>query len=169
MRLGVKDDRIRRPLRPYTVAYRMMIRLMWSLFLLILSVPGLVLWLPVFLTTVYCVHNFKKTGPIWDTWDEIAQYKLIYGSLLVLLVWLAHSKDVLRFAVGSVRLVWGHIGNLALRKYNFLRYTSTDVDDPPVRLLKISEPSATHHEQVVRGCNCGVPRFRLTAPAPPCR
>ena len=83
--LSVKDDRIRRPLKPRVVAYRMTIRLAWSLFLLSLSIPGLLLWIPVFLTTAYSVHNFKKTGPVWDTWDEIAQYKLVYGKLFTTL------------------------------------------------------------------------------------
>lgn len=45
------------------------------------------LWLPVFATTFYAVRNFKKTGPIFDTWDEIAQYKLIYGLMSGLCVW----------------------------------------------------------------------------------
>jgi glycerol-3-phosphate O-acyltransferase / dihydroxyacetone phosphate acyltransferase len=58
-----------------------------SLFLFAISLPGLALWLPVTLTTFYAVHNFKKTGPIWDTWDEIAQYKLIYGLFSGLCVW----------------------------------------------------------------------------------
>jgi glycerol-3-phosphate O-acyltransferase / dihydroxyacetone phosphate acyltransferase len=41
----------------------------------------------VFATTFYAVRNFKKTGPIWDTWDEIAQYKLIYGLVSGICVW----------------------------------------------------------------------------------
>lgn len=53
-----------------------------------MSLPGLALWLPVFATTFYAVHNFKKTGPIFDTWDEIAQYKLIYGLMSGICVWL---------------------------------------------------------------------------------
>ena len=65
----------------------MVIRLSWSLFLFTVSLPGLCLWLPVFATTFYAVHNFKKTGPIFDTWDEIAQYKLIYGLMSGIVVW----------------------------------------------------------------------------------
>ena len=110
----------------------MTIRLTWSLFLLSISVPGLLLWFPVFLTTAYSVHNFKKTGPIWDTWDEIAQYKLIYGPLLAQFVWQVHSDSVRRFDVGSVRLVWSHDSHPTARRYNFLRYTSVDVDDSQV-------------------------------------
>ncbi|KAF8070662.1 hypothetical protein FPV67DRAFT_1035171 [Lyophyllum atratum] len=86
-RWGIKDDRIRRPLPRHTIFSRMLIRLIWSIALFTLSVPGLLLWLPIFATTFYAVHNFKKTGPIFDTWDEIAQYKLIYGLLSGVLVW----------------------------------------------------------------------------------
>ena len=147
----------------------MMIRLIWSLCLLSLSAPGLLLWFPVLLTTVYSVRNFKKTGPIWDTWDEIAQYKLIYGSLFVPFVLLTHSDDVLRFDVGSVRLVRNHICNLTVRRHNFLRYTSADVDDSPVRLLNVFALTNTHHhEQVARGCNCGLSRIRFASSAPLC-
>lgn len=60
---------------------------MWSAVLFTLSFPGLLLWLPIFATTSYAVHYFKKTGPIFDTWDEIAQYKLIYGLFSGLFVW----------------------------------------------------------------------------------
>lgn len=67
----------------------MLIRLLWSLCLFTISLPGLILWLPVFATTFYAVRNFKKTGPIFDTWDEIAQYKLIYGLISGLCVWFA--------------------------------------------------------------------------------
>lgn len=67
----------------------MIVRLTWSLCLFTLSFPGLVLWLPVFATTFYAVHNFKKTGPIFDTFDEIAQYKLTYGLMSGLCVWMS--------------------------------------------------------------------------------
>jgi len=86
-RWGIKDDRIRQPLARRTIASRLIIRLTWSLFLFTISLPGLLLWLPVFGTTFYAVRNFKKSGPIWDTWDEIAQYKLIYGLMSGLCVW----------------------------------------------------------------------------------
>jgi hypothetical protein len=110
----------------------MVIRLIWSIFLLSLSIPGLLLWIPVFLTAAYSVHNFKKTGPVWDTWDEIAQYKLIYGWFLVPSVRPTDTDDVLRIDVRSMRLGWSYVSNLPIRRYNFLRYTSADVDDTPV-------------------------------------
>ncbi|TFK44424.1 hypothetical protein BDQ12DRAFT_672975 [Crucibulum laeve] len=84
---GIKDDRIRFPLPRHTILSRMFIRLTWFLCLFVISIPGLLLWLPIFATTFYAVHNFKKTGPIFDTWDEIAQYKLIYGLMSGLCVW----------------------------------------------------------------------------------
>lgn len=87
----------------------------------------------MFLTSAYSVHNFKKTGPAWDTWDEIAQYKLIYGSSLTPSARSVNSDDVLRVDVRSVCLDWGHPGYPAICRYNFLRYTSADVDDTPVR------------------------------------
>jgi glycerol-3-phosphate O-acyltransferase/dihydroxyacetone phosphate acyltransferase len=77
--LRIRDDRIRRPLSRPVIVYRMMLRFYWASFLFLISLGGLALWLPVAITTFYAVHNFKKTGPVWDTWDEIAQYKLIYG------------------------------------------------------------------------------------------
>ncbi|KAF7985042.1 hypothetical protein HWV62_8877 [Athelia sp. TMB] len=86
-RWGIKDDRIRRPLHRRTILFRLPLRLSWSFVLFTLSLPGLLLWLPVFLTTFYAVHNFKKSGPVWDTWDEIAQYKLIYGLMSGVAVW----------------------------------------------------------------------------------
>ncbi|EIN12064.1 hypothetical protein PUNSTDRAFT_142218 [Punctularia strigosozonata HHB-11173 SS5] len=87
-RWHIKDDRVRRPLRKREIIRRLFVRFCIALSLFTISLPGLLLWLPVMLTTFYAVHNFKKTGPIWDTWDEIAQYKLIYGLLSGLGVWL---------------------------------------------------------------------------------
>lgn len=84
---GVKDDRIRRPLTRDVMLYRMIVRLMWSIFLFSISIPGLLLWLPIFATTFVAVRKFKRSGPIWDTWDEIAQYKLVYGLMSGLCVW----------------------------------------------------------------------------------
>ncbi|OAX40111.1 hypothetical protein K503DRAFT_864905 [Rhizopogon vinicolor AM-OR11-026] len=86
---GIKDDRITHPLSRRTVIMRMVIRLAWSICLSIISFPGLVLWTPVFATTYIAVRNFKKTGPIWNTWDEIAQRKLVYGLFSGLSVWAA--------------------------------------------------------------------------------
>lgn len=83
----------------------MIVRLTWSLFLLCISLPGLVLWLPVFATTFYAVRNFKKSGPVWDTWDEIAQYKLIYGLMSGLCVWMGSVLITLPFFAVTFFLV----------------------------------------------------------------
>ncbi|SJK97467.1 uncharacterized protein ARMOST_00719 [Armillaria ostoyae] len=96
---GIKDDRIKRPLPRHTILYRMTIRFSWASLLLSLSFPGLLLWTPVFLTTFYAVHEFKKTGPIFDTWDEIAQYKLVYGLISGLVVWLSVVLMTLPIAI----------------------------------------------------------------------
>lgn len=77
----------------------MFIRLAWFVCLISISLPGLVLWAPVFVTTFYGVRSFKKTGPIWDTWDEIAQYKLVYGLLSGVFVWVLAVLVMLPFAM----------------------------------------------------------------------
>ncbi|KAH7888706.1 hypothetical protein F5I97DRAFT_737160 [Phlebopus sp. FC_14] len=105
VRWGIKDDRVRRPLLRHTILFRMLIRLTWFLCLLTISLPGLLLWMPVFATTFYAVHNFKKSGPIWDTWDEIAQYKLVYGLFSGLFVWGASVLLTLPIAGITVILV----------------------------------------------------------------
>lgn len=72
--IGIKDERIRRPIPRVLMAYRIVIRATWLSVLALLSLPGLVLWAPVFITTTVVVRRYKRTGPIWDTFDEIAQY-----------------------------------------------------------------------------------------------
>ena len=59
----------------------------------------------MFATTFYAVHNFKKSGPIWDTWDEIAQYKLIYGLVSGICVWAGAVILTLPFMAITVLLV----------------------------------------------------------------
>ncbi|THU95394.1 hypothetical protein K435DRAFT_666471 [Dendrothele bispora CBS 962.96] len=88
-RCGLKDDRIRKPLPRHVIIYRMIIRLAWSGFLLFISIPGLCLWFPVFATTNYFVRSHKRSGPVFDTWDEITQHKLLTGLASGLAVWLS--------------------------------------------------------------------------------
>jgi hypothetical protein len=42
-----------------------------------------------------------------------------------------------------MRLGWGHVSHLTIRRYNFLRYTSADVDDAPVCLSADETPGLT--------------------------
>ncbi|KAJ7079098.1 hypothetical protein B0H15DRAFT_924617 [Mycena belliarum] len=106
VRWGIKDDRIRRrPLPRHTILSRMIVRLTWSICLFAISFPGLMLWIPVFLTTFYAVHNFKKTGPVFDTWDEIAQYKLIYGLFSGIAVWIGSALITFPFTMVTFLLV----------------------------------------------------------------
>jgi glycerol-3-phosphate O-acyltransferase/dihydroxyacetone phosphate acyltransferase len=90
-------------LRRRVIFSRLLVRLAWSLCLFTISFPGLLLWVPVFATSLYAVYNFKKTGPIFDTWDEIAQYKLIYGLFSGICVWAA--AVVLTWPVASASVV----------------------------------------------------------------
>ncbi|KAJ6587163.1 hypothetical protein DFH09DRAFT_1142794 [Mycena vulgaris] len=139
-RWGIKDDRIRRqPLPRHIILSRMIVRLTWSLCLFSLSLPGLMLWVPVFLTTFYAVHNFKKTGPIFDTFDEIAQYKLIYGLFSGILVWFGSALITFPFTVVTFLLVpalmwmtlrWLEDAVAAFRAFSAL-----------VRLLRVGKPT----------------------------
>lgn len=85
--IGIKDERIRRAIPRSLMAYRIVIRTAWLSCLVLISLPGLTLWAPVLITTFLAVRQFKKTGPIWDTFDEIAQYKMVYGLAAGLAVW----------------------------------------------------------------------------------
>ncbi|KAH7916529.1 acyltransferase-domain-containing protein [Hygrophoropsis aurantiaca] len=139
VRWGVKDDRIRRPLSRRTIFTRMLIRLTWFCCLFTISLPGLTLWTPVFATTFYAVHNFKKSGPIWDTWDEIAQYKLIYGLFSGLCVWLGAVLLTLPFAPITIILVpslmWMTLRWLEDAVSAFRAFAAL------VRLLKVGKPT----------------------------
>ncbi|KAM5536313.1 hypothetical protein V8D89_010005 [Ganoderma adspersum] len=63
--------RVQQPLPRPIIVYQMVLRTAWSLVLLVVSLPGLLLWLPVFATTFITIHQFKRTGPVWDTYNEI--------------------------------------------------------------------------------------------------
>ncbi|KAG8924248.1 hypothetical protein FRC02_010552 [Tulasnella sp. 418] len=97
--LGLKDDRIRRSegVPRVVLLFRLLLRLSLGLFLLLLTIPGLILWLPVFLTTQHFVRKLKASGPVWDTEDEVAQIKLIYGVASVCVVWMVSVLATLPF------------------------------------------------------------------------
>lgn len=80
----------------------MLVRLTWSVFLFSISLPGLLLWTPIAITTFIGIREFKRTGPIWDTWDEIAQYKLVYGLISGIFVWV--SSILLTFPLAFITI-----------------------------------------------------------------
>ncbi|KAI0088038.1 hypothetical protein BDY19DRAFT_205795 [Irpex rosettiformis] len=100
---GLKDDRIRKPLKRRVILYRILVRLTWSVILLSISLPGVLLWTPIAIATFIAVREFKRSGPIWDTWDEIAQYKLVYGLISGIFVWT--TSVLLTFPVAFIT-VW---------------------------------------------------------------
>ena len=87
--LGIKDDRVRRPITRPIILYRIAVRLFMTIFLSLLSLPGMLLWIPIFLSTRIAVARMlqRATTPAWDTWDEIAQTKLVTGLAAGCVVW----------------------------------------------------------------------------------
>lgn len=108
-RLGLKDFRVLQynTLSRRRIALRILIRIPLATILSILSLPGLALWLPVFLTVSYFTKKHKQTGPVWDTYDEISQTKLIYGLAAGSATWLIACLVTLPFAPASALLVPG--------------------------------------------------------------
>ena len=78
---GIKDDRIRNPrmLRRRTLWKRLVIRVAGAAFLFGISIPGLLLWTPAFIATRRATAKLKRSGPVFDTYDEVAQTKLVWG------------------------------------------------------------------------------------------
>ncbi|CDR48796.1 RHTO0S20e01552g1_1 [Rhodotorula toruloides] len=85
---GIKDDRIRNPrlLRRRTLLKRLLVRLVGSICLFTISIPGLCLWLPILWMAKREADKLVRKGPVFDTYDEIAQIKLTYGLLTGLAV-----------------------------------------------------------------------------------
>lgn len=108
-RLGLKDFRVLQynTLSRRRIALRILIRIPLVTILGILSLPGLILWLPVFLTVSYFTKKHKQTGPVWDTYDEISQTKLIYGLAAGSATWLIACLVTLPFAPATALLVPG--------------------------------------------------------------
>lgn len=65
---GIKDDRIRNPalLRRRTLWKRLAVRFGGASFLFLISVPGLVLWAPVFVVCKRQTEKLKKSGPVFE-------------------------------------------------------------------------------------------------------
>lgn len=95
------------------------------------------LWIPISLTTFIAVREFKRSGPIWDTWDEIAQYKLVYGLMSGICVWA--SAVLLTF-----RVAWLTIWAVPLAMWMSLRWFEDAVSafrafTSLVRLLRMGD------------------------------
>ncbi|KAF8507451.1 hypothetical protein BU17DRAFT_100471 [Hysterangium stoloniferum] len=89
LKMGIKDDRVRigwssRRTILLCIAGRGVLLGVLSL----ISLPGLILWTPVFAATKWSANRFKKRGPQEDVWDEIAQHKLLVGLFTGCCVWL---------------------------------------------------------------------------------
>lgn len=72
---GIKDDRVRnvRMLRRTTLYKRLLVRSVAAIGFMLLSAPGiLLLWSPIFVVTRYMSEKAKKTGPVFDTYDEVS-------------------------------------------------------------------------------------------------
>ncbi|BGP20615.1 hypothetical protein JCM10213_007151 [Rhodosporidiobolus nylandii] len=109
---GLKDDRIRNPrlLLRRTLLRRLLVRLAGAAVLLAASLPGLWLWAPVFLVTRRAQKRQVRGGPAWDTYDEIAQTKLVYGlgaGVATLAVAFCVTFPFLPFLNLPVLLLWG--------------------------------------------------------------
>lgn len=105
--LGLKDDRIRKRVRRPVIIWRLLLRLAIAIGLSVVALPGLILWIPVFLTTVYQTRKLQRSGPVWDTEDEVAQTKLIYGLASGLSVWLfAVIVTTPIFGMGLFVTIW---------------------------------------------------------------
>ncbi|CEL57843.1 putative acyltransferase C1718,04 OS=Schizosaccharomyces pombe (strain 972 / ATCC 24843) GN=SPBC1718.04 PE=1 SV=1 [Rhizoctonia solani AG-1 IB] len=106
-RKGLKDFRVLQynTLSRRRIASRILIRIPLIVVLGILALPGLALWLPVFATVAYFTKKHKQTGPVWDTYDEISQTKLIYGLAAGTVTWLIACIVTLPFAPATAILV----------------------------------------------------------------
>lgn len=62
------DDRVRNPrlLRRRVVLKRLLVRLVGSLCLLLVSLPGLVLWLPVLVMAKRSSDRLIQNGPVFE-------------------------------------------------------------------------------------------------------
>lgn len=79
-----------------------------TVLLLPLALPGLALWLPIFLTTDFYVRRVKNSGrPIYDTYDQVTENKLIYGLASGVLVWMVAVVITLPiFPPGFFLAIW---------------------------------------------------------------
>ncbi|KAF8609268.1 hypothetical protein BDV93DRAFT_550804 [Ceratobasidium sp. AG-I] len=106
-RLGLKDFRVLQytTLSRRQIILRIVSRMPLVAILGLLALPGLALWLPVFLTVNYFTKKHKQTGPVWDTYDEISQTKLIYGLMAGTTTWLVACLVTIPFSLFTAVVV----------------------------------------------------------------
>lgn len=98
VRFGIKDDRVRnnRLLHVSIILKRLALRLLGAAVLLVISLPGLVLWAPVFIVAKWKGEAVKRKGPAWDTYDEARPFHLA-----------GHCSPDARQQITQTKLVWG--------------------------------------------------------------
>lgn len=103
---GLKDDRVRneRLLSRRVLWKRLAVRLTGAAMLFVVSIPGLLLWTPAFLMCRRATARLKRSGPVFDTYDEIAQTKLVYGFLTSMAVLVLANLVCLPFLPVTVPL-----------------------------------------------------------------
>ncbi|KAH9820974.1 hypothetical protein DFH28DRAFT_1050580 [Melampsora americana] len=79
--LGIKDERVanNRLIKTRVIFKRLVVRLIGAGVLTSICFPGILLWFPAFFTAWFFAERQKRTGPAWDTYDEVTQTKLLYG------------------------------------------------------------------------------------------
>lgn len=81
IQLGIKDERVanNRLIKTRVIFKRLLVRLVGAGFLASICFPGMLFWFPAFFTAWFFAERQKRTGPAWDTYDEVTQTKLLYG------------------------------------------------------------------------------------------
>ncbi|KAG0235655.1 hypothetical protein BGW42_004894 [Actinomortierella wolfii] len=84
----LKDYRIAQGKPPAPVLLsKLFQRSLLACLLATISIPGLLLWAPVFFAAKYQEKKIREKGPLEDNLDEIAQYKLLVATMFLPLIW----------------------------------------------------------------------------------
>lgn len=83
----------------------MVVRAIMITLLLPLTLPGLLLWAPIFISAQRAARRTARSGPVWDTYDELAQAKLVAGLWAGVAVWVATVALTLPIAPLTIPLV----------------------------------------------------------------
>ncbi|KAI8599631.1 hypothetical protein EDD21DRAFT_307746 [Dissophora ornata] len=84
----LKDYRIQQGKPPVKVLLvKLFQRFLLACLLSFISIPGLLLWAPVFIAVKYQERQIRRKGPLEDNLDEIAQYKLMIATFFLPVIW----------------------------------------------------------------------------------